>query len=172
MKICPKSSQTSSFRPRPFFNVDDALKTFTIHKDFVIEAVVAEPLVDKPVALAFDARGRMWVCEMRGYMADIDGTTEDVPQGRITILEDTTGDGKVDKRIDLPRGYSSSLAPSPVVPWRNSLRLISRISILSKLKTTSPKVHRRRLSIQNTLPRWKRGAQTQRHDARHRQLDV
>jgi len=83
----------------PVLNVQDALKKFSIHEDFVIEAVVAEPLVDKPVALAFDARGRMWVCEMRGYMADIDGTTEDEPQGRITILEDTTRDGKVDKRI-------------------------------------------------------------------------
>ena len=82
----------------PVLNVDDALKAFTIHEDFVIEAVVAEPLVDKPVAIAFDARGRMWVCEMRGYMADIDGTTEDEPQGRIVILEDTTGDGKTDKR--------------------------------------------------------------------------
>ena len=96
----------------PVLNVDDALKQFSIHKDFVIEAVVAEPLVDKPVALAFDARGRMWVCEMRGYMADIDGTTEDQPQGRITILEDTSGDGKVDKRtvfldkILLPRSVA------------------------------------------------------------------
>ncbi|MDA7881547.1 dehydrogenase, partial [Akkermansiaceae bacterium] len=84
--------------PAPVLSVNDALKKFSIHEDFEIEAVVAEPLVDKPVALAFDARGRMWVCELRGYMADIDGTTESQPQGRITILEDTTGDGKVDKR--------------------------------------------------------------------------
>ena len=45
-----------------------------------------------------DGDGRMWICEMVGYMPDIDGTGEDVPQGRIVILEDSDNDGKVDKR--------------------------------------------------------------------------
>ncbi len=84
--------------PAPVLSVDEALKTFTIEKGFVIEAVAAEPLIEKPVALTFDASGRMWVCEMRGYMPNIDGTEEDKPTGRIAILEDTNGDGKADKR--------------------------------------------------------------------------
>ncbi len=84
--------------PAPVRTVDEALKAFTIEKGFVIEPVAAEPLVEKPVALAFDAAGRMWVCEMRGYMPNIDGTDEDKPTGRIAILEDTNGDGKADKR--------------------------------------------------------------------------
>lgn len=98
--------------PAPVLSVDEALKTFTIEKGFVIEPVVAEPLVEKPVALAFDPAGRMWVCEMRGYMPNIDGTDEDKPTGRIAILEDTTGDGKADKRttfldnIVLPRAIA------------------------------------------------------------------
>lgn len=82
----------------PVLSVDDALKTFTIAKGFTIEAVAAEPLIEKPVALAFDPSGRMWVCEMRGYMTDIDGTGENQPTGRIAILEDSNGDGKIDKR--------------------------------------------------------------------------
>ncbi|MEN8771936.1 MAG: c-type cytochrome [Akkermansiaceae bacterium] len=96
----------------PVLNVDEALKTFTIEKGFIIEPVAAEPLIEKPVALAFDPSGRMWVCEMRGYMADIDGKLEDKPTGRIAILEDTNGDGKADKRITfldkivLPRAIS------------------------------------------------------------------
>ena len=84
--------------PAPVLSVEQALAAFTIEKGFVIEAVAAEPLIDKPVALAFDAQGRMWVCEMRGYMPDIDGKGEDKPTGRIAILEDTNGDGKADKR--------------------------------------------------------------------------
>ncbi|MBL6921113.1 MAG: c-type cytochrome [Akkermansiaceae bacterium] len=103
----------------PVLDVNDALEAFTIHEDFVIEAVVAEPLVDKPVALAFDGRGRMWVCEMRGYMADIDGTTEDKPQGRIVILEDTTGNGSVDKRTvfleDLLLPRSIAIVPGGIL---------------------------------------------------------
>ena len=98
--------------PAPVLTVDQALKAFTIQDGFVIEPVAAEPLVEKPVALAFDNKGRMWVCEMRGYMPNIDGTGEDKPTGRIAILEDTTGDGKVDKRttflenLVLPRAIS------------------------------------------------------------------
>lgn len=98
--------------PAPVLTVEEALKTFTIEKGFVIEPVAAEPLIEKPVALAFDAKGRMWVCELRGYMIDIDGNDEDKPTGRIAILEDTDGDGTADKRttfldqITLPRAIA------------------------------------------------------------------
>ncbi len=84
--------------PSPVLTVDQALKSFRLEPGFVIEAVVAEPLVEKPVCLDFDAAGRMWVCEMRGFMPDVDGKGESVPEGRIVILEDSDKDGKVDKR--------------------------------------------------------------------------
>src|SRR6478752_10361056 len=84
--------------PSPVLTVDQALKSFSLEPGFVIEAVVAEPLVEKPVCLDFDAAGRMWVCEMRGFMPDVDGKGESVPEGRIVILEDSDKDGKVDKR--------------------------------------------------------------------------
>lgn len=82
----------------PVLSVEEALKTFTLQEGFEIEAIATEPLVDKPVAITFDNQGRMWVIEMRGYMTDIDGSEEHKPMGRIAILEDSTGDGKVDKR--------------------------------------------------------------------------
>ena len=84
--------------PSPVLTVDQSLKSFRLAPGFVIEPVVAEPLVDSPVCLDFDPAGRMWVCEMRGYMPDIDGKGESEPQGRIVILEDTDADGRVDKR--------------------------------------------------------------------------
>ena len=96
----------------PILPVKDALKTFEIADGFVIEPVVSEPLVKKPVALDFDGRGRMWVCEMIGYMPDEKGTGEDVPQGKISILEDTDADGEIDRRtvfldkILLPRAIA------------------------------------------------------------------
>ena len=82
----------------PVLSVEDALKSFKIAPGFVIEPVVTEPLVEKPVCLDFDPAGRMWVCEMRGYMPDIDGIGESEPQGRISVLEDSDGDGKADKK--------------------------------------------------------------------------
>jgi len=84
--------------PAPLLDVSEALKAFETAPGFVIEAFAAEPLVDKPVALDYDSAGRLWICEMVGYMTDIDGNNETVPQGRIVVVEDTTGDGKADKR--------------------------------------------------------------------------
>ncbi len=98
--------------PSPFLTVDQALKSFQLAPGFVIEAVASEPLVEKPVCLDFDPAGRMWICEMLGYMPDIDGKGEGTPMGRIVILEDTDGDGKADKRtvfldkILLPRALA------------------------------------------------------------------
>lgn len=98
--------------PAPVLSVEQALKSFSIADGFVIEPVAAEPLVEKPVALTFDEDGNMWVVEMRGYMPDLDGTGEEIPQGRISILQDTDDDGQVDKRtvfwdqIHLPRSIA------------------------------------------------------------------
>lgn len=98
--------------PSPFLGVDEALKSFRLAAGFVIEPVASEPMVEKPVCLDFDAAGRMWVCEMRGYMPDVAGKGEKNPEGRIVILEDRDGDGKVDRRsvfldgLLLPRAVS------------------------------------------------------------------
>ncbi|MGE9267661.1 MAG: DUF7133 domain-containing protein [Verrucomicrobiales bacterium] len=81
----------------PVLSVEEALKTFKLDEGFVIEPVAAEPLTDTPVALVFDEKNRMWVCELRGYMTDIDGSEENKPMGRIVILEDSDQDGKADK---------------------------------------------------------------------------
>ena len=84
--------------PSPVLTVEQALKSFHLAPGFTIEAVAAEPLVEEPVCLDFDSTGRMWVCEMKGYMPDIDGKGESIPQGRIVILEDSNHDGQADKR--------------------------------------------------------------------------
>ena len=84
--------------PSPVVPPEEALKTFKIAAGFRLELVAAEPLVHEPVALSFDADGRLWVAEMRGYMPDVDGKGEDQPVGDVVVLEDTDGDGKFDKR--------------------------------------------------------------------------
>lgn len=82
----------------PVLSPADAVKTFQLAPGFVIEPFATEPLVEKPIALDFDPSGRAWVVEMIGYMMDLDGKDESVPQGRIVIVEDTDNDGKADKR--------------------------------------------------------------------------
>jgi glucose/arabinose dehydrogenase len=82
----------------PVLSPADAVKKFEIAPGFTIEAFATEPLVEKPIALDYDPAGRAWVVEMIGYMMDLDGKDEKVPQGRIVVLEDTNQDGKADKR--------------------------------------------------------------------------
>jgi len=83
--------------PKPL-TPEEELATFKIAPGFHAELVAAEPMVDSPVAITWDEKGRMFVCEMRGYMHDVEGAGEDQPLGRIVMLEDTNGDGKMDKR--------------------------------------------------------------------------
>lgn len=84
--------------PAPVLAVPQALQSMQLQPGFVIENVAAEPNVFSPVAMSFDGNGRMWVAEMNTFMPDLDGNNEEVPKGNIAILEDTNGDGKVDKR--------------------------------------------------------------------------
>ena len=57
-------------------------------------------MVSDPVIVKVDEDGRLWVVEMRGYMPNGDGTGEEIRTGRIGVLEDTDGDGRMDKRTD------------------------------------------------------------------------
>jgi hypothetical protein len=83
--------------PAPALVPDEALKTFRVAPGFRIELVASEPLVEDPVAIAFDPDGRIWAVEMRGWMNDVDGAGNDQPIGRIVMLEDTDGDGRMDR---------------------------------------------------------------------------
>jgi len=76
---------------------EDERNSFQLEPGFEIQLVAAEPMVQEPVAIQFDEDGRLWVVEMRGYMTDIEGSDEDKPLGRISILEDQDGDGEMDK---------------------------------------------------------------------------
>ncbi len=82
--------------PKPL-SPEEALKAFKVEKGFRIELVASEPMIESPVAMSFDDQGRLYVCEMRGYMHDLEGGGEKEPTGRVSLLEDTDGDGRMDK---------------------------------------------------------------------------
>jgi mono/diheme cytochrome c family protein/glucose/arabinose dehydrogenase len=84
--------------PAPALSPEEALKTIKVAPGFRVELVAAEPLVHDPVAVQFGPDGRLWVLEMRGYMPDVDGKGESEALGSVSVLEDTDGDGRMDKR--------------------------------------------------------------------------
>lgn len=77
-------------------NMRVSLDSYKIEEGFELEVIAAEPLLEAPVAIDFDAKGRIWVAQMPGYMNDIQGSGEDEPTGSILILEDLDDDGLVD----------------------------------------------------------------------------
>ncbi len=82
----------------PVLSPQASLEHMRTEDGFSVQLVAAEPLVIVPVAMTFDEKGRLWVAEMTGYMPDTAGTGESARNGKIVILEDTTGDGVMDKR--------------------------------------------------------------------------
>jgi len=84
------------FTTAPVLTPGQALHTFKLAEGFRIELVASEPLIHDPVAMTFDARGRIWVVEMHSYMQDMEGSNEDQNISRIVILEDGDGDGLMD----------------------------------------------------------------------------
>lgn len=86
--------------PAPVLSPEEERKTFRLADDFLtIELFASEPMVQDPVAMDFDADGRLWVVEMRGYMPDIDGRGENEPVGRVSILTDADNDGRADRAV-------------------------------------------------------------------------
>lgn len=83
--------------PSPALSPAEALESFRVAPKFRIETVAAEPLVVDPIMFEFDPDGRIWAVEFRGYMQDIEGSTEGDPIGQIVVLEDTDGDTFMDK---------------------------------------------------------------------------
>ena len=85
----------------PALKPSEAIKSFTVAPGFRIEQVAAEPLVNDPIALAFDEDSRLFVVEMRGYSEDGEKNL-----GQIRLLEDTNDDGKFDKSTVFTDGLS------------------------------------------------------------------
>lgn len=99
--------------PSPALAPDEALTTLHVQDGFRIELMASEPTIEDPIALAFDADGRLYVLEMRSFMLDINRSGERDPIGRITLLEDTDRDGRFDKstvfadHLMIPRSISA-----------------------------------------------------------------
>src|SRR5262245_30894876 len=73
---------------------DEAAATMKLPPGFKATLFAGEPAIVQPIAFTFDDRGRVWVVECLSYPTwRSDGTGDD----RVTILEDTDGDGRHDK---------------------------------------------------------------------------
>jgi mono/diheme cytochrome c family protein/glucose/arabinose dehydrogenase len=86
--------------PSPqYLSPEESLKAIHLQKGYHLELVASEPMIHEPVAIAWDGNGRMFVAEMNTYMQDAEGSDEMKPVCKVKRLEDTNGDGKMDKSV-------------------------------------------------------------------------
>jgi putative heme-binding domain-containing protein len=102
---------TNYTRPINILPPEEARKAFTAAPGYEVNLFASEqefPILENPVAMAWDARGRLWVCTMPSYPQYLPG----VPvHDKLIILEDTNHDGKADKStvfadgLHVPTGF-------------------------------------------------------------------
>jgi putative membrane-bound dehydrogenase-like protein len=76
---------------------DEVARTMELPPGFKCQVFAAEPDVQQPIAMAWDAKGRLWVAENYTY-AENPARWDTKLRDRIIILEDKDGDGKHDGR--------------------------------------------------------------------------
>ncbi len=99
-----------------------ALKSFRAQAGFHLEPIATEPVVTDPVSVCYDADGRLYVVEMRGYPFP-----EKTPSGNVTLLEDRDGDGRFETRAIFLDGLSW---PTGIVPYDGGVFVAAAPDIL------------------------------------------
>ncbi|WP_146851731.1 PVC-type heme-binding CxxCH protein [Brevifollis gellanilyticus] len=100
-------------RPEPLtfqqpMSVKGSMERTQVPADCELKLFASEPDIAKPIAFAWDDRGRCWVVETRDYPHGIKPSGEG--DDSVKICEDTDGDGKADKftvfadKLNLPTG--------------------------------------------------------------------
>ena len=95
----------------------DALASFRTLPGLRVELVAAEPMVVSPVACGL-RRARDGCSSPRTAAIPTGPGEGKPPAGRIAMLEDTDGDGRMDRRTEFAEGLTF---PNGVMPWKGGL---------------------------------------------------
>jgi putative heme-binding domain-containing protein len=101
-------------RPTPWQSPADQQKSFKLPPGFEIQLVAAEPDINKPFNLAFDAQGRLWVTTSIEY--PFAAPTNKPGRDRIMIFEDFGPDGRARKVTQFADGLN---IPIGIYPYKN-----------------------------------------------------
>jgi len=96
----------------------EAMAALELPAGYHLELVASEPMIHEPAVVAWDGNGRMYVAEMRSYMQDIDGSGAHDPVSRVSLLEDTDGDGRMDKHSVF---IDELVLPRMILPLQDSI---------------------------------------------------
>lgn len=98
-------------RTTEFQTPEEERLSFVLPPGFEVTLFASEPDITKPINMAFDERGRLWVTQSSEYpVAAGQGGGSD----RITILEDTDGDGRADEINDFVNDLNIPIGIMPI----------------------------------------------------------
>ena len=103
---------------------EESMKKLKIVDGFKVQLYASEPHVFDPVALEFDESGNAYVVEMPDYPFEVEPGKG---HGRIRILKDTNGDGRVDKSIIFAENVTEATS---ILPWKGGLIVTAAPDIL------------------------------------------
>jgi len=110
----------TTVRPSDPLTPTEEQKTFTLPDGFEIQLFASEPDINKPLNMAFDDRGRLWITNTLEYPHPVlDGSK---PRDNIKILEDTNGDGHADKITTFADGLN---IPMGIYPYKDGVIVFS-----------------------------------------------
>jgi len=91
---------------------EEELRSFHLPPGFIAQLVAAEPKVNKPINIAFDAAGRLWVTESVEY--PFPAPPGRTPRDRVKILEDFGPDGRARKITTFADGLNIPIGVLPL----------------------------------------------------------
>ncbi|QEC51894.1 putative membrane-bound dehydrogenase-like protein [Anseongella ginsenosidimutans] len=100
------------------------LASFEVAEGFEVSLFAAEPLVEKPIQMNWDAQGRLWVVSSTAYPHL---KTGEIANDKIFILEDTDGDGAADKSTIFAEGLT---VPTGILPGDGGVYVANSTEIL------------------------------------------
>src|SRR2546427_1388685 len=101
-------------RPTEALTPEREQKSFHVPPGFEVQLVAAEPDIAKPMNLAFDATGRLWVTTSREY--PFPASPDKLARDRIMIFEDFGPDGRARKVTTFAEGLN---IPIGLYPFRS-----------------------------------------------------
>lgn len=109
-------------RETPALSAEEERSKLRVPEGFAVQLFASEPMINKPINIAFDDRGRLWLSSTVEYpyaakrdrWVDAEGSRVRNSRDAIKILEDTDGDGRADRVIDFADGLN---IPTGVLPW-------------------------------------------------------
>lgn len=113
-------------RPTAKLSPAEAHGTFALPPGFEIQLVAAEPDIAKPISMAFDAAGRLWVAETRFY--PVESAVDKTPRDTIRILSDFDEAGRA-RKIEVFAGGLNT--PDAVAPYKDGAIVFSIPNVLS-----------------------------------------